>query len=51
MASGFSAPFFQGSVAAIHLHTACSALASELFPLGLSGALTMISERVENVEV
>ena len=44
MALGVSAQLFQGAVAAIYLDIACSALASELSPLGLSGALRMNSD-------
>ena len=50
MALGVSAQLFPGAVAAIHLDTACSALASELSPLGLSGPLRMNSERKEEVK-
>ena len=37
IALGVSAQLFSGAVTAMHLDTACTALASELSPLGLSG--------------
>ena len=45
MALGGSAQLLPGAVAAIHVDTECSALASELCPLDLCRALTMNSER------
>ena len=39
-----SAKLFQGAAAGIRLPATCSNLASELFPLGLSGILRMNSE-------
>ena len=50
MVLGVSAQFVPGAVAAIHLRFACSALACELFPVGVSGQLGMTSERKEQVK-
>ena len=46
MEVGVSAQCFQGAAASIHLRTTCSALANELFPLGLSGTLRKNSENL-----
>ena len=50
MAWGVSTKLFAGTLAAIHLDNACTALASELSHLGLPGSFRMNSERREQVK-
>ena len=46
MEVGVLAQCFQGAAASIHLRSRCSALANELFPVGLSGTLRKNSENL-----